>query len=199
MKLAANTRLAGLVVSLYPIPMDPRTTIEAFDAFLAERRLRLEAVVIGGTALNLLGVVHRTTRDCDVLHPALPAPIIEAARLFAAERRASGEALVDDWLNNGPASLGDVLPAGWRERVVTVFEGRAIVLSTLGRLDLLRSKLFALCDRAADLADCVARAPTQSELETIEPWLSEQDGNPDWPRHTQSVLANLRRRLGHGL
>jgi hypothetical protein len=112
--------------------MDPRTTIAAFDAFLAERRLRLEAV-------------------------------------------------------------------GWRDRVVKVFEGNAIVLSTLSRLDLLRSKLFGLCDRAADLGDCLALAPTESELEAIEPWLAEQDGNPDWPRHTQDVLVDLRRRLGHGV
>jgi hypothetical protein len=179
--------------------MDPRTTIAAFDAFRAERRLRLEAVVIGGTALNLLGVVHRTTRDCDVLHPSLPTVIVEASRLFAAEQRQSGEVLADDWLNNGPASLGDVLPIGWRDRVVKVFEGNAIVLSTLSRLDLLRSKLFGLCDRAADLGDCLALAPTESELEAIEPWLAEQDGNPDWPRHTQDVLEDLRRRLGHGL
>jgi len=68
----------------------------------------------------------------------------------------------------------------------------AIVLLTLSRLDLLRSKLFGLCDRAA-------LAPTRSELEAIEPWLAEQDGNPDWPRHTQDVLEDLRKRLGHGL
>ncbi|HEY8211352.1 MAG TPA: DUF6036 family nucleotidyltransferase [Myxococcaceae bacterium] len=49
--------------------MLPTIVIPAFDAFLAARGLRLEAIVIGGTALNLLGVVRRETRDCDVLAP----------------------------------------------------------------------------------------------------------------------------------
>ena len=40
-----------------------------------------------------------------------------------------------------------------------VFEGDAIVFHTLGRSDLLRSKVFALCDRGVDLSDCNAMAP----------------------------------------
>jgi hypothetical protein len=51
--------------------MRPRQTLTAFDAYLAQRGLRLEAVVIGGTALNLLGIVVRPTDDCDILHPPL--------------------------------------------------------------------------------------------------------------------------------
>ncbi|HYO57616.1 hypothetical protein [Archangium sp.] len=59
----------------------------AFDSFLVRRGLRLEAVVIGGAALNLLGIASRPIRDCDILHPELPAAILEAARAFAAEMR----------------------------------------------------------------------------------------------------------------
>ena len=64
--------------------MKPRETLEAFDAFLAERGLRLDAVVVGGTALNLLGVVSRPTKDCDILYPQLPDEIGDAAKAFAA-------------------------------------------------------------------------------------------------------------------
>src|SRR3954454_24315440 len=78
-------------------------------------------------------------------------------------RRTTSE-LLDDWLNIGPMQLGDVLPAGWRERVQRIFEGRVLVLSTLGRSDLLKSKLFALCDRGTDLLDCIALAPTAEDL-----------------------------------
>ena len=46
----------------------------AFDQYLAEKRLQFDAVVIGGAALNLLGVVSRLTKDCDILHPRLPRP-----------------------------------------------------------------------------------------------------------------------------
>jgi hypothetical protein len=179
--------------------MVPRIVIAAFDAFLAERGLRFEAVVIGGTALNLLGVVHRTTRDCDVLHPAIPASILQAAKDFAIERSGHGDPLQNDWLNNGPVGLARALPQGWQERLIPVFKGQAVVLRSLGRMDLLRSKLFGLCDRAADFGDCVALAPTPEELSTILPWLQEQDGNPEWPAHVVEVLDDLSGRLGHGL
>jgi hypothetical protein len=42
--------------------MDPRETLEAFDRYLADRQLRLDAVVIGGAALNLLGIISRATK-----------------------------------------------------------------------------------------------------------------------------------------
>ena len=179
--------------------MSPRETLEAFDRYLADRSLRLEAVVIGGAALNLLGVISRATKDCDILDPPLPAPIAEAARSFAADARKRGTELQDDWLNNGPASLVSVLPPGWRERLQTVFSGVAIELRCLGRMDLLRSKLFALCDRGLDLGDCLALAPAADELGSILPWLEQQDGHPGWPAHARETLADLGRRLGHGV
>jgi hypothetical protein len=178
--------------------MTPREMLEDFDHYLANRNLRLEAIVIGGAALNLLGVISRVTKDCDVLDPPLSAPIVEAARSFAAEARKRGADLQDDWLNNGPASLVTVLPPDWRD-LQSVFTGSAIELRCLGREDLLRSKLFALCDRGLDLGDCLALAPSADELRTILPWLEPQDGNPDWPRHVRDTLADLGRRLGHGV
>ena len=179
--------------------MSPRETLEAFDRYLTDRGLRLDAVVIGGAALNLLGVISRATKDCDILDPPLPAPIAEAARGFAAASRKRGAELEDDWLNNGPASLASVLPPGWRERLQTVFSGVSIELRCLGRMDLLRSKLFALCDRGFDLGDCLALTPTADESRAILPWLEQQGGNPDWPAHVRATLADLGRKLGHGV
>ena len=179
--------------------MRPRETIERFDRVLGEQGLRFEAIVVGGAALGLLGVVSRQTRDCDVLQPKVPEDIKAAAARFAAQERAAGRDLQDDWLNDGPASLADVLPEGWQQRLQLVFRGQALVLHTLGRPDLLKAKLFALCDRATDLPDCVALAPTPEELEEARPWLHEQDTNPEWPAHVDQVLADLARRLGHGL
>ena len=109
--------------------------------------------------------------------PELPLAITSAARDFATAQRKEGVDLHDDWLNNGPIQLGGVLPAGWRERVLRVFEGQVVVLSTLGRSDLLKSKLFALCDRGTDLPDCIALAPTAEGLAESLPWLEMQDGN----------------------
>jgi len=179
--------------------MDPRTTISAFDAYLAERRVRFACVIIGGTALALIGITIRPTRDCDVLDPPIPAELAAHARAFAALRRTGGDPLADDWLNAGPASLTHVLPHGWRERLVDAYLGRALHLRTLGRSDLLASKLFALCDRGTDLGDCLALAPGAEELAAAMPWLEHQDANADWPAHARNVVADLARRLGHGL
>lgn len=179
--------------------MKPKETISAFDLFLAERSLSFEAVVIGGAALGLLGVVSRQTRDCDILHPKLPETIQDAAEEFAKIRSSEGDLLAEDWLNNGPSSLTDVLPAGWKGRLQDAYTGKAITLHCLGRIDLLRSKLFALCDRGIDLQDCIALNPTSDELCEIQPWLEQQDGNPDWPEYTRTVIDGLKKRLGHGV
>lgn len=179
--------------------MDPTTTIRAFDAFLASRGLSFEAVIVGGTALGLLGVIARPTRDCDVLQPRLPDEIRRAAREFAEEVRRSGEVLGDAWLNDGPSSLVNDLPRGWEDKLQTAFQGEAVTLRTLGRLDLLRSKLFALCDRAIDLRDCLALNPSLVELQQLLPWLEARDASPGWPAHVRSTIADLGRRLGHGV
>ncbi len=161
------------VVSVIPIPrMKPRPTIEAFDKWLSQRALQLEAIVIGGSALALLGVIDRQTRDFDILHPELATNIAEAAREFAAHMRREGVELSDNWFNNGPLQLAEILPDGWRLRLRTAFDGQALRLTTLGRTDLLRTKLFALCDRGSDLGDCLALRPTSHELDEAEPWLA---------------------------
>ncbi len=173
--------------------------LELFDQYLARKGLRLDAVVIGGAALNLLGIVTRYTKDCDILYPQITKEVRESSRDFAAELRNKGETLQDDWLNNGPASLCDQLRSNWDERLQTVFEGSAIHLRCLGRGDLLCAKLFALCDRGIDLGDCVALAPTEEELKDIGTWIEEQDAHPDWPTHVRATLGDLGRRLGHDI
>jgi len=153
---------------------------------------------LGGSALALLDVITRETRDFGILAPALNVELQAAARSFAALQRGAGVAIGDDWLNNGPMQLGDVLPPGWRLRVRLAYAGAAVRLDTLGQADLLKTKLFALCDRGTDLADCLALAPTAAELLEALPSVAWQDANPDWPAHVAATLADLQRRLGHG-
>jgi hypothetical protein len=179
--------------------MHPKETISAFDLFLTERGLTLDAVAIGGAALGLLGVIERETRDCDILYPALPEAIRRAAVAFAVETRHQGGELDDDWLNNGPSSLADALPPGWIHRVQMIFAGTALTLRCLGRSDLLMSKVFALCDRGLDLQDCIALAPSADELAETTAWLERQDAHPNWPDHVRAVVADLQVRLGHGI
>jgi hypothetical protein len=179
--------------------MNPNSIIPRFDAFLAARGLSLEAIITGGAALALLGVISRETRDFDLLEPDLTAALLETARQFAAEESGQGNILRDDWLNNGPAALVPMLPEGWRSRLQTVYAGQAVRLWALGRPELLLTKLWALCDRAVDLGDCLALQPSPDELSLSEAWIVPQDLNPDWPLHVRNTLLDLRRRLGHGL
>lgn len=179
--------------------MKPLQTIPAFDSFLSTRGERFEAVIVGGSALVLLGVVIRETRDCDVIAPVLSAAMKEAAKEFASEFRKRGESLDDEWLNNGPSSLANLLPEGWQSRTQPVFSGTALQLRALGREDFLKTKLFAFCDRRTDLADCLAMAPTRVELEEARSWVQAQDANELWPDHVDEMFAELGRRLGHGV
>lgn len=179
--------------------MYPRETLEAFDAFLSGRGLRLDGVVIGGAALSLLGVISRETKDFDILSPSLGAEVLQASKDFAKETRRRGGVLSDEWLNNGPATLAPDLPDGWQARLQLVFRGTAIELHTLGRSDLLKAKVFALCDRGFDLPDCVALHPTAKELAELMPWLEVRDLHPGWPAHVRETVADLGRRLGHGV
>jgi hypothetical protein len=82
---------------------------------------------------------------------------------------------------------------------VQVFQGNAVRLTTLGRADFLKTKLFAYCDRDVDLPDCVLLAPTRAELLEAEPWVVYQDANPDWPAHVRRQLYELSKVLRHVL
>lgn len=179
--------------------MLPRPTIEAFDGYLFALGLRLEAVVIGGSALALLGITTRQTRDFDILDPVLPEKIADAALKFAREQRTRGTDLADTWLNNGPITLTSQLPGDWAQRTQLLYQGQALRLHTLGRPDLLKTKLFALCDRGTDLPDCLALGPTVEELADALPWLMQQDAHPDWSAHVGTTLADLSQRLSHGV
>ena len=75
--------------------------------------------------------------------------------------------------------------------------GKKLWLQTLGRKDLLRVKLFALCDRGIDLGDCLALAPTEEDLALVRLWIDQRDAHPDWPEHVRSTLASLAEKLGH--
>ncbi len=157
--------------------MDPAAIIPQFDAHLQSRGLRFEAVIVGGAALSLLGVTVRTTDDCDVLDPVIPDDIASAASEFG-----QSFGLVADWLNcksHDFVGIPGCLPEGWRRRLQVAFEGGALRLQTLGRVDLLCTKLVALVDRGTDYADCVALAPSAAELQECWPFVRDYEGNPE--------------------
>lgn len=179
--------------------MDTLELIEKFDLFLTENQVTFYAVVIGGAALNLLGVVSRYTRDCDILDPEIPMTVLTASQNIAKDQRRQGQYLRDDWLNNGLESLKKNLPNGWQKRLVELYKGKAIHFSTLGRLDLIKTKLFAFCDRGTDRQDCIMFGPTHAELIDALEWVKNQDANPDWPKYVSECFGSLAKELGYEL
>lgn len=179
--------------------MNPAVVLPTFDAYLADRGLRFDSVIIGGSALVLLGVVTRFTDDCDVLDPDIPEAIRTAASHFAKEH-----GLDDGWLNSRAhefTSVPGCLPEGWRARLRVAFEGKAMRLETLGHFDLLCTKLVALVDRGIDYKDCVALAPSADDLRAAWPFIVQYEGNDDsrevyWIPTARRALGRLAKELG---
>ena len=74
----------------------------------------------------------------------------------------------------------------------------ALHVFSLGREDLLRSKLYAYLDRGIDLDDIQALKPSHEEIESILPWLTERDANPDWPDYVERSMLELIERSKDG-
>jgi len=172
-----------------------KDVLKAFDEHLAVEGLAFEVVIIGGAALIVMDVVDRQTKDVDCLDPVIDAQVKQASIEFA--RKHPKFRLQENWLNNGPASLKRELPADWPTRIQSIYVGRALKLSTLGRIDLLRSKLYAYCDRQTDLDDCIALKPSLAELRQCHPWVTDRDANPLWPDHVLKSFEFLAERSGY--
>jgi hypothetical protein len=78
--------------------MNPIEVIKKFDLYLHKNNMTFEAVVIGGAALSILGIISRQTQDVDVLDPEIPSDIIEAAKLFASAEVIADTSLKENWL-----------------------------------------------------------------------------------------------------
>ena len=172
--------------------------IKEFDLYLAKKELSFNAIIIGGAALVIMDIISRYTKDVDCLDPDIPQVILEAAVSFAKETFDEFQ-LSDDWLNNGPVSLKRDLPDNWRERTQLIFTGKALTFYTLGRLDLLKSKLYACCDRGGnDFNDCVALSPTADELESCYEWVLKGDANPLWEAVVKEMFEKIAAEVSNG-
>ena len=172
--------------------------LSAVGEILEAGGVRFEIVVIGGAALQILGLVDRPTADVDVLaivdrgrlQPADPLP----TRLSDAARRAAADfGLADDWLNAGPAGMVRWgLPDGFLARTTTRTYG-ALTIHFASRFDQIHFKLFAFADQGGGRheADLRALTPTHDELVTAATWARTQDPSPGF----RDVLAEALRQM----
>lgn len=174
-------------------PNNLKEILTELDQELTAASEQRTLVVCGGGALLAVDVISRTTRDIDVITPELD-PVLQKIAAEVGKRHG----LEPGWLNNGPASLARDLQQGWRERTTLIYRGRSLVMESLGRRDLLATKLFAFCDRdEQDLEDILQMRISWSEVAVWEDWLLERDASELWPGRVRARLTILKQRLGH--
>lgn len=144
-------------------------------------------LVCGGSALNLVGLVERPTRDVDVLGivkapgnsvrakptvvaEELPEEIARAAAAVALEMN-----LAEDWLNDSALDVQRLgLPPRILERTHRQEFGPCLTVLFIGRQDQVALKLYAALNKQKDerhLKDLLAIQPTRPEMEFAVRWL----------------------------
>ncbi len=171
----------------------------------AERAGRIEMVVCGGVALNIIGYVQRTTKDMDVVafverdkdgKPLLTKESpLNPAIMAAAKRVQRDFNLPENWLNTGPASVLDFgLPEGLMKRVETRIYGKSLIIHFLGSYDQIHFKLFAAVDRGrpdVHFDDLMVLRPTAQELEDAARWTMTHDPSDPYKEVLKEFLSNI--------
>jgi hypothetical protein len=161
-------------------------------------------VVCGGTALNAMRLISRTTKDVDIV--ALmnsnnqltdPAPLPQEL-LIAAKEVADTLNLPADWLNNGPSS-GDGglfrmgLPDGFKERLLKHYQGEKLTVYIISRLDQIYFKLYAAIDQFGSYhaSDLKQISPSDDELLEAVRWAATHDPSQGFREAAQLFLREF--------
>lgn len=165
----------------------------------------LGVVVLGGTALILLGLVERGTSDVDLLALADPVdgvrsepppirppePLPERLR-EGIQRIGRDFQLPENWMNVAPAAQWKTgLPEGLAERLEWKRFG-ALHVGLVSRYDLIFFKLYAAADSpgtgSVHFQDLVRLEPSDRELSEAERWVRSQDPSPAFQAILDQVL-----------
>jgi uncharacterized nucleotidyltransferase DUF6036 len=188
------------------LPLDQ--ALHAVGQLLARRAQSAAIVVVGGTALNLLQVVVRATRDVDVIATAtprsdgppsdvLPPEPLPKVLSDAIQTVARDLGLPSDWLNTTVGAQWKTgLPLGFASRVIWHADA-GLWVGVAGRLDLIYLKLYAAADdispASRHFTDLLALRPTADELAAARTWITEtQDPSPTMAQALQAVTAHVR-------
>lgn len=170
-------------------------------------------VVLGGTALILLGIVERGTSDVDLLAladpvkrkggepPAIRPPAPLPKRLREGIQRVSRDfQLSADWMNVGPAAQWETgLPEGLAQRLEWRRYG-ALHVGLVSRHDLIFFKLYAAADspdtESVHFQDLLRLDPSDQELSEAERWVRSQDPSAAFQAILDQVLEAFDARSG---
>jgi hypothetical protein len=179
--------------------------LSAVGELLAADGVELGIVVVGGTALNLLGIVQRTTSDVDVLavlrdgtHPSTealrpPDPLPEPLQRAIA-RVARDFQFPADWINTTVGLQWQTgLPPGLADRLHWKRYG-GLHVGLADRIDLIYLKLYAAADSggptSVHVQDLLALRPTARDLEAAA-WVRTQDPTPAFAGILAEVMAHV--------
>ena len=164
----------------------------------------VELLVSGGSALNILGLVRRATKDVDILAYIgrsekgetflIKADSLTPELVTAAKKVARDFNLPDDWLNTGPAPAVDLgLPDGFMERATTRVFGNRLAILFLGHYDQIHFKLYAAVDQGAGkhLDDLLALKPTSEEIESAARWSMTHDVSETYRQSIKDLLKYM--------
>jgi hypothetical protein len=189
----------------------PEEALRAVGELLEFEGHSIAIVVLGGSAMILLGLVSRATKDVDVVALATessekmilqrPDPLPDPLRR-AIERVAFDLGLEPDWMNAAAGGQWDTgLPPGmegrlhWRD-----YAGLRVGL--VDRQDLVFFKLYAAADHTGPSSvhyqDLVALRPSPSELEKAAEWITTQDASKDFARIVDQVVRSAERDVARG-
>jgi hypothetical protein len=183
---------------------------ELNDALAIEGAEPVDWIVCGGTALSMLGLVQRPTRDIDVISSWNSATLeilpterfprsVERAIVRVAEAhpelRSSGIA----WVNLGARGLLDFgLPPGCAGRLTARAIGTHLTLRLPDRRDLIAFKLFAAADaqgrQSVHKSDLRVISPSEEELRFAIDWVITI---PDPNHQLRAELREFLEELGH--
>lgn len=189
--------------------LNPERALRAVGELLAYEGEEASIVVIGGSALILLGIVERATTDVDVVAirrndgaatgigppDPLPEPLQKAI-----ERVAEDFGLPAHWLNT-------MAGLQWRTGLPPGLEGRlewhefgGLRVGLASRYDLIFFKLYAAADDvgpgSVHYQDLIALEPTQEELRAAASWIGSQDASPAFRGIVDEVVRRVRMDLG---
>lgn len=192
---------------------DIRTALGRVAEFLAGKGEAFAIVILGGAALNLLGVVERETIDVDILAVGLPEDrsvprqIVEPpprplsqALVLAIHQVAEELGLAEAWMNIGPAlQWRSGLPPGLAARIEWRTFGDALDVGIVSRYDLIFFKLFAAADDSGTdsvhYKDLLALNPTPPELRAAADWVRGQDASEAFAEILERVVTDVSRQL----
>jgi hypothetical protein len=183
--------------------------VEAILSALGEQLASLseepaELLVCGGSALLFWGLVHRTTKDIDILARVkrtqsesvsfVKAEPLSPEFIMASKKVARDFNLPENWINTGPTSAVDLgLPAGLMDRVRTRAFSTKLTVHFLGRYDQIHLKLYAAVDQGAGIHfdDLLALNPTSEELEHAARWSMTHDVSEGYRQTLKDLLDHM--------